>query len=220
VQTAYVGNISSIVYKNGVYISLTKGAGQTQNNKVYYIDISPDNTDGPKAEPWVPFSGISAAQFVIYAGDLYWGTSLATGYLYKQTVGVYNDDGAAIDSYYWTKEFVGYKGEESNSKDFRFTNLLVDMPGAYFMGVSFRADSDKGLGTEYNLSLDPGTSVWGTMVWGVDAWGGGSFQSDQKLYLSGLRGKRIQFKFSNKNTAGQMFKVHWQNFTYNLKGVR
>lgn len=220
VQTAYVGNISSIVYKNGIYISLTKASGNTTNNRIYYVDISPDNTDGPKSEPWVPFSGINAAQFVVYAGDLYWGSSTANGYLYKQTDGVYNDDGSAINSYYWTKEFVGYKGEESNEKDFRFSNILVDMPGAYFMGVSFRADSDKGSGTEYNLDLDPGTSLWGTMVWGVDTWGGGAYQSDKKIFMSGMHGKRIQFKFSNKNTANQMFKVHWQNFTYNLKGVR
>lgn len=220
VQESYVGNISSLVFKNKAYITLTKGSGQTRNNRVYVMDYSIDNLSKNQKEAWTPWTGLNAAQFTVYAGELYFGTSLDTGFLYKENSGVYSDDGAAINSYFWTKEFSGLRGEESLSKDFRHTNLLVDLAGTYFMSVAIRTDSDSGDGTNYPIDLDPNASVWGTMVWGVDTWGAGSYQDDIKLPLAGARGKRIQFKFSNQNTAGQRFKVHWQNFTYNLKGPR
>lgn len=220
IQEAYVGNISSIVFKNKAYIAMTKGTNNTTNNRVYVMDFSIDNLSKSQKEAWAPWSGLNVAQFAIYNGALYYGTSTATGYLYQENVGVYSDDGTAINSYYWTKEFAGYKGEESSYKDFRYANLLVDQPGAYYMGISALTDSDSGSGTEYDINLDPNTSQWGTMVWGTDTWGGGSTQKDNRQYLAGARGKRIQFKFSNKNTVNQKFKVHWMNFTYNLKGPR
>lgn len=220
IQESYIGNISSIVFKNQAYITMTKDSPNTTNNRVYVMDFSIDNLTKKQKEAWCPWTGLNAAQFAIYNGELYYGTSTATGYLYKQNPGVYNDDGSAIDSYYWTKEFSGYDGEESSSKDFRYTNLLVDLAGVYFMSVSVRNDSDSGMGNSYQIDLDPGTSVWGTMVFGRDTWGGGSYQKDTRLYLAGARGKRIQYKFSNQNTVNQRFKVHWQNFTYNLKGPR
>jgi hypothetical protein len=219
-QESYVRNISSIVFKNKAYLSVTKGTAQTQNNRVYVMDFSIDNLSKNQKEAWVPWTGISASQFTIYNGELYYATSTATGFIYKENSGVYSDDGTAINSYFWTKEFSGQKGEGSLSKDFRHTNLLVDLAGAYFMNVAIRTDSDSGDGTNYPVDINPNGSLWGTMVWGVDTWGAGSYQKDVKLPLSGARGKRIQFKFSNQNTAGQRFKVHWQNFTYNLKGPR
>ena len=220
VEEAYVQNISSIVFKNKAYIALTKDTGNTTNNRVYVLDFSISNVSKNQKESWVPWSGLNAAQFTIYDGSLYYGTSTATGYVYKQNPGVYSDDGAAINSYYWTKEFTGPKTESSYQKDFRYSNLLVDLAGAYHMNVGVRTDSDSGDGTSYQVDLNPGGSVWGTMVWGIDTWGAGATQSDIRLYLAGARGKRVQFKFSNQNTVGQRFKVHWQNFTYNLKGPR
>ncbi len=215
-----VGNISSIVYKNKAYMAMTKGSGQTQNNRVYIMDFSVDNLNRNKRESWGPWSGLNAAQFTIYAGSLYYGSSNAVGSLFKEDPGIYADNGSAINSYFWTKEFVGYEGEESFHKDFRFINFLVDLPGAYFMNVGVRTDSDSGSGTDYAVSVDPMTQLWGTMIWLTNPWGGGSFQRDIKFPLSGARGKRIQFKFSNQNTVNQKFKVHWMNFTYNLKGPR
>lgn len=220
IQEAYVGNISSIVYKNKAYIALTKDSPNTTNNRVYVMDFSIDNLSKSQREAWTPWSGLNVAQFVIYNGSLYFGTSNAVGFLYKEDHGVYADNGVAINSYFWTKEFTGLNGEESFSKDLRYSNLLVDLAGAYSMGFSVKTDSDSGSGTEYDIDIDPESSLWGTMVWGVDTWGGGSYQKDIRQYLAGARGKRVQFKFSNKNTINQRFKVHWLNFTYNLKGQR
>jgi len=220
VQEAYLGNISSIVYKNKAYVSLTKGSGNTTNNRVYMMDFSIDNLKKRQSEAWVPWSGLNAAQFVIYSGSLYYGTSTATGFLYKEDIGVYADDGAAINSYFWTKEFSGLTGEESYLKDLRYTNVLVDLAGSYSMGFSVLTDSDSGSGTQYDISVNPQGSLWGSLVWGSGNWGGGAYQKDIRQPLAGSRGKRIQFMFSNKNTANQRFKVHSQNFTYNLKGQR
>ncbi len=220
IQEAQVANISSIVFKNRAYLAMTKGAGNTTNNRVYVMDFSIMNLSKKRREAWVPWSGINAAQFTVYNGSLYFGSSTATGFLYKFSEGTYSDDGAAINSYYWTKEFDCGKDEASFNKDFRFANLLVDLAGQYFMDIAFRTDSDSGMGTNYQIDLSTDSSLWGSMVWGVDSWGGGETQRDARIPLSGARGKRIQYKFSNQNIAGQRFKVHWQNFTYNLKGPR
>jgi len=220
VQESYLGNVSSFVFKNKVYISLTKGTGQTTNNRVYVMDFSNEGLIDNQTESWCPWTGLNVAQFTEYSGSLYYGTSIASGYLYKQSTTVYSDDGVAINSYFWTKEFAGYKGEESYSKDFRFTNLLVDLAGDYFMDLTVRTDSDLGGGTAYQVDLDPNASIWGTIIWGSGTWGLGDAQRDIQVPLQGARGKRVQYKFSNQNTINQRFKVHWQNFTYNLKGPR
>lgn len=220
IQEAYTGNISSIVYKNKAYISMTKASGSTTNNRVYVMDFSIDNMSKNQKEAWAPWSGLNAAQFTIYNGSLYYGSSDAVGSVFKEDPGVYADNGSAIDSYFWTKEFAGYDGDESFYKDFRYTNLLVDLAGDFSMGFAVLTDSDSGSGTIYDIDLDPDASLWGSMVWGVDTWGGGATQRDIRQYLAGARGKRIQYKFSNKNMINQRFKVHWQNFTYNLKGPR
>jgi hypothetical protein len=214
------GQISGIVYQNQAYITVPYGSSATANNRVYVMDFSIENLSKKQTESWVPWTGISAAQFAVYDGLLYWGSSTANGKLYRMTPGTYNDDGAAIDSYFWTKEFSGFDDETNFQKDFRYANILVDNAGAYFMNLIYRVDSDLGSGNSKTISLTPGGSLWGTMIWGVDNWGGGVGQSEPRVYLDGVRGKRIQFKFTNQNTVNQRFKVHGLNFAYNLKGFR
>jgi hypothetical protein len=220
VVETYVGNISGIIYKNKAYLSLTYGSGSTTNNRIYVMDFSISNLAKTQKEAWVPWTGLNAAQFTIYGGNLYYASSTATGFVYRMEAGVYSDDGAAINSYYWTKEFSGADSEYNDFKDFRYVNLLVENSGDWFMNFAYRVDSDSGDGSTQQLDLDPGSSLWGTMVWGSDTWGGGSDQEENRIYLATARGKRIQFKFSNQNTAGQKFKVHGLSFAYNLKGYR
>lgn len=215
-----VGNISSIVFKDKAYISVTKGTGNTTNNRVYVMDFSIARLNKNQEIAWAPWTGLNASQFTIYAGNLYYGTSTATGYVYAYDSGVYADDGAAINSYYWTKEFPGYKQDESFNKDFRYANFLIDLAGSYYMYIGHRTDSDSGSGAMEQVSLANGAATWGSLVWGVDEWGAGFSQGDRRVYLGSDRGKRIQFKFTNQNTVNQRFKVHWMNFTYNLKGPR
>lgn len=220
VQETYLGNISSIVYKNRAYVAVTYGSSQTVNNRIYVMDFSYSNLSKSQAVSWVPFTGLKPAQFTIYGGELYYQAADAVGRIYQMESGIYSDDGSAIDSYFWTKEFSGYDGETNFHKDFRYANLLIENSGDYFMNIAYRVDSDSGDGNSSQIDLDPGGSIWGTMVWGRDMWGGGTVQKEYRQFLGGARGKRIQFKFSNQNTVGQKFKVHGMNFAYNLKGYR
>lgn len=220
VQEAYLGNISGIVFKNKAYITLTYGSGNTTNNRIYVMDFSVSNLRKNQRLSWAPWTGMNAAQFTLYGGKLYYGSSTANGFVYEMETTTYTDDGAAIDSYYWTKEYFGSESEENIYKDFRYANLLIENAGAWFMNITFRTDSDKGTGYTDQINLDPGSSLWGTMVWGVDVWGGGSDQREYRQYLGGARGKRVQLKFSNQNKVNQSFKVHWMKLHYNLKGFR
>lgn len=220
VQTSYLGNISSIVHKNLAYVSVTYDTNQTRNNRIYVMDFSGSNVRKNQKEMWVPFTGLNAAQFTIYNGDLYYISSTANGRVYMMNSGQYNDDGAAIDSYIWTKEFVGADTDTNYTKDFRYLNILVDNAGDYYMDITYKVDSDRGSGTTTTLNLDPGGSIWGVMVWGVDAWGGGTDQKEYRLYLANATGRRIQYKFSNQNTVDQRFACHGLNFLYNIKGYR
>lgn len=216
VQETYLGNISSVVYKNRAYISLTYSG--TTNNRVYVMDFTKGNRKQELV--WVPYTGWNAAQFTIYNGNLYFGSSTANGYVYQAETSTYNDDGTAINSYIWTKEFAGNPEHTTWWKDFRILRFLADLAGAYFMGVTARTNSDSGSGTEVQVSINPGGSQWGTMMFGSSLWGGGANQQQFSLDLGVASGERIQFKFSNRNTANQRFRVHWINNEYNQKGLR
>lgn len=219
IQEPYVGNISAINFKNKIFLAVTYGSGNTTNNRIYVFDFTISNLTR-KNPAWVPYLNMNASQFTIYSGNLYFGSSTANGFVYQAETSVYVDDSTAIDSYFWTKEFSGLKGHESLEKDFRYVNLLVDKAGSYYMNLTYRVDSDKGGGTTKQISLNPGSTIWGAFTWGNANWGGGTDQEDIIVYLGGARGKRIQFKFSNQNTANQRFKVHGLSFTYNIRGKR
>lgn len=221
IQSSYVGNISSIVHKNKAYLTVTFGTGETINNRIYVFDFSISNLSKAQEFSWVPWTGLSAAQFTIYNGTLFFQDSTATGFVREMNkTATYSDDRTAINSYFWTKEFSGIAGDEQFHKDFRYVNLLYEKSGDWDMALFYRVDSDQGEGDRIIIDLDPGGSLWGSMVWGNNLWGGGSSAGEDRLYLGQLRGKRIQFKFSNQQTAGQKFKVIGLQFAYNRKGRR
>jgi hypothetical protein len=215
----YLKNISSIVYKNRGYIAITYGSSTT-NNRYYTYDFSISNVGKKVPEAWAPNTGPNPAQFAIYGGSLYYQTADATGFVYRMETTTYNDDGAAINSYLWTKEFSGSPQDTNFYKDWRYGNILLENSGAYFMNITYRADSDTGGGNTQQVDLNPGGSLWGSMRWGLDMWGGGSAQSEYRQSFGTTRGKRIQIKFSNQNKVNQKFKVYRLNLIYNIKGFR
>lgn len=220
VPSGDVDEISGFVYENTAYFSLPETSSSTENDRIYIFDFSISNLSKKTPYSWAPWSGLYAAQMTEYSGNLYYGDGRANGFVFKMNAGVYSDNGAAIDSYYWTKEFGGNKGDFNFHKDFRYANVLVDLAGTYQMNFTARVDSDTGSGNTQVISLDPGGSLWGSMVWGTDEWGGGNSQAEFRMDLGTLSGKRIQFKFDNQETAGQRFKVHSLNFLSNVKGWR
>lgn len=221
VQESVVSNISSIIFKNKAYITLSFGSNQTHNNRMYCFDFSMSNLKKSQKVSWSPFTGLNAQQYAIFGGKLYFASSTTNGFVYQMDgTGVFSDDGSAIDSYYYTKEFPGFDQDTNIYKDFRYVNLLIDTPGNYFMNINYRSDSDMGVGLTQQVDLSPGGSTWGSFVWGLALWGGGTSQVERRIYLSPTRGKRIQFKFSNQKVAGQRFKVYRMNFLYNIRGYR
>lgn len=219
--SAYVSSITSIVYKNKAYISMTWGGSATTNNRMYLFDFSMSNIKKEQPYSWVPFTGLNATQLCVYSGKLYFASSTTNGFVYNiDGTGVYSDDGAAINSYYWTKEYSGYSQELNFTKDWRYGNILIDNFGTFFMNLLYRVDSDKGSGQATQINLNPGGSNWGTMVFGRDNWGGGSNQTDTRIFLGEVRGKRLQIRFDNQNIAGNHFRVHRMNLAYNVKGYR
>lgn len=219
VQEFYAGNISAMVFKNKAYIALTYGDGSLTNNRVYVFDFSKSNVKNQEAA-WSPITGVSAAQFTVYAGNLYYIESTATGFVNRLETTSYTDNGTAINSYLWTKEFSGNPGHENLQKDFRKLKLLVEKSGAYYMNVGWRVDSDNGAGTVKQIDLSSDADLWGTKNWGTMTWGSGKAQEEVTLSLGQTTGKRLQIMFSNQNTTGQKFKVIGLNFTYNIKGRR
>lgn len=220
VQAGYLANITSFVWKNKAYIAVTKDANSTQNNYVLLFDFSLGRLSKSQRELWSIFDGLNIAQFTSYGGKLYGGSSTGNGLVYEVDTNTYTDGSTAINSYYWTKEFSGLPGHENLIKDFTKVRLLVDKAGAYNMGVAIRVDSDSSDNpTEYDIDLDPGSTIWNAFTWGSATWGAGPDQEEAELSLQAVSGRRIQFRFSNKNTASQRFKVHGLNFVYNIRGT-
>jgi len=221
IQETYVGNISAIVHKNKAYITCTYGAGNLTNNRIYFFDFSQENMSKDQKFMWTPWTGLNAAQFAEFNGDLYYATSTATGFVYKMNTDTYSDDGAAINSYYWTKEFFGEPGHEGFHKDWRWLNMLYELSGNYNMNLTTRVDSTLGSGAVVKeIDLTPGASAWGTLRWGLDTWEPGQETDDNQFSLGIFSGKRIQFRFSNQNTVNQKFKILGISLMYNLKGKR
>lgn len=219
VQEGSVENIVSMVFNNKAYISMTKGAGNTTNNRIYVFDFSLGRLN--KSLPsWVPWTGINSNALTILDGDLYGGDSTATGFVRQLNTTSYDDDGAAIDSYIWTKEFSGKRGEENIEKDFRWAYIFFERTGNFPMNFTTRVDSSQGSGFTDQVNLDAGGSNWGELVWGRDNWDPGRSDGEIRKTLGSFRGKRIQFKFSNQNVVSQNFKIYGLNFMYNNKGIR
>jgi hypothetical protein len=219
-NTTHIGKSCAIEFKNKLWFSVPTGVS-TVNNKVYQFDYQRRDKDRTSGS-FVPFSypyGFSA--FTIYNGRLYGQSSSATGYVYHLDAGVYSDDGTAIDSYYWTKEYQGFDDDIENQKDFRFANFIVETLGDYYMNITYLIDSDAGVGTTIQVDLNPGQSLYGTGIYGVDVYGGGVNRKNVRICLSPTAGKKIQFKFDNQNTAGQAFHVLPRGtFSYNARGLR
>lgn len=220
IEDSNVHLASAIAYKNTVYFAVPYGSGQGSNNRIYHFDYRRRDKD-KSGGSFVPFTGINAADFTIFNGNLYCQSSEAIGQIYKMNnEGTFSDDGSAIDSYYWTKEFQGHQADADEEKDFRYGQFVVETLGDWEMDFVYRTDADKGDGNSIQVNLSPGGSLWGAMVWGDDLWGGGQTRENKKIVLGTARGKTVQFQFSNQNTASQGFKVLRGNFYYNKRGLR
>lgn len=220
ISETYVPNISSMIFKNKAYIAVTYSTGSI-NNRIYVFDYSLENMSKKQLFSWTRWTGLNAAQFTIYDDKIYYADSSDVGSVYEMNTDTYNDNGAAIDSYYWTKEFPGKPGHENMTKDFRWLHILFELSGDYFMNITRRINSLGGVGDSQQIDLDPGSTLWGTLVFGRDVWSPGGEQDEIKHSLGSLLpAKRIQFKFDNQNTINQKFKIIGLNLDYNIRARR
>ena len=219
-KDSLASGFASIVHKNRAYIAATKTSAATYNNRILYFNFSIENLDKKNEFSWAPWDGINANCFTVYADKLYYGCSDTCGQVFEMNTSSYNDNGAAINSYAWTKEYAGVPAYEGWTKDFRWFNLFYELSGAWYMGVSTRVNSDKSTGNTSQINLDPGGSLWGKMIWGLGDWNAGFAEFENKISIGTFRGKRIQFQFNNQNTVAQKFKILGLNITYNLRGLR
>lgn len=219
-NSTYINRIASIVYQQKAYISF-HNTTSTYNNRMLVLDFSNENIADVQKFTWVPWSGLNISMFAVYNGYLYGGCSQGVGFVYKlNDSSTYSDLSSAVNSYFWTKEYYGLPGHESWHKDWRFVNLLYEPSGSYKMGFSIKTDSDSGEGTTTSIDLTPDTALWGTLVYGAGTYEAGRTEVELKRSLGGFSGKRIQFKFSNLNTAGSKFAIRGLSLRYNLKGER
>ena len=213
----YIDRISSIVYKNKAYVSVTY-APSTKNNRIYHFDFSMENLRKDQKFMWSPWTGLNAEQFTVYNNTLYYGSSDDDGHVYEMLTEDYNDDGNAIDSFYWTKEFDC--GLPYWQKDFRWLNILHGALGGYNMNLTTRLNSSEGSGNTIQIPLNGESTLWGTMVWGVNSWDSDKSLIEIKKSIGQYKGKRIQFKFDNQNTVDQGFRLVEMRITFNRRGKR
>jgi hypothetical protein len=217
-NSSQIAKACGINFKNKLWFSVPYSSSTT-NSRIYQFDFQ-RRTNSDIQGSWVPFTGITAAAFTIYSGSLYFQDATANGFVHQLENGLYTDNGAAINSYYWTKEYECHEKQEDFHKDFRYCIFVVETLGDWNMNLTYRTDSDRGSGTTTTINLNPGGSLWGTMIWGVDSWGGGVLRSTKTVYFGPLSGRKIQFKFDNQNTASRSFKVLRGSIYYNLRGQR
>ena len=212
--------ITSIVYKNKAYIALTKSSGSI-NNRVYVFDFGFDNVAKKQKYAWSPWDGINVRYFCVYNGTLYYADADSNGFVYEMNTTTYSDNGAAINSFYYTKEFGGRPGDENFVKDWRWLYLLYRYTGQYSLDINLLVDSDSEVGTTYKKYMtDTSIYLWDNCLWDDGIWSSSKVNNEAKISLGGLRGKSLQFKFSNGNTAGQRFKLMGLTLDYNLRGRR
>ena len=214
-QSTYLTSTAAIEWKNKIWVAVTYSG--TANNRIYQFDYA-RRGESRSGGSWVPFTGLSISCFTLYNNKLYGGSSLANGFVYELDTATYSDDGAAINSYYWSKE---YETKEKDwQKDFRFANLLLELLGNWNIRFRYRINSDGSSGNQVDINTNPGGSLWGSMVWGEADWGGTMIRQNLRVNLANSTGKRIQFYIDNGNTAGRAFKLVRANFYYNRRGLR
>lgn len=222
IDSAEWSNIAMAVYKNRLLVSYgTTATVANQNDRIFWLDL---NRFVPPSQPgsWAPWDGITVSQMFVHSGVLYGTSSQANGLVYRFDSGAYSDSGAAINSYYWSKEIGGQDEGDLDSyyKDLREIYVWVAKLGNYNMNVRYRVDGDSGLGRAFPVNLNGTGSLWGTMIWGVDQWGGTRTDYEKRLSIGRAQGKRFQFRFDNQNTVSQGFKVHRLEVGMNLRRRR
>jgi hypothetical protein len=208
---------AGINYKNKLWFAVPHSSSSTKNDRIYQYDYVRASDSDRNKGAWSVFDTHDLNNFAEYQGQLY-GGSATDGTIYTLDYG-WNDNGAAIDSYYITAPISGLPEHKDFVKVWRWVILTISCMGKYFMHVYYILDFDTGSGTEtFPVSLDGGGMYWGTGIWGVSKWGPGVALVKRKVYLNCVS-KDIQLKFET-NEKDVYWKVHKAQLVYNLRSMR
>lgn len=128
--------MASAIYDNRYWVSLTTSTSDSQNSATLVLSKGP---------VWSLFS-ISAGAYILYKGNLYHAGNSSNGKVYTDWQG-YNDDGAAINAYFQTKDYMpdGWMTD----KLVKSLHLLAEPLGAYGLNSWYEVDRS---GTLYPFS--------------------------------------------------------------------
>jgi hypothetical protein len=180
---------STLTYDDDFYLSVSTTSSDT-NDLILVFDTF--------SLSWTKFSGMNINAMTV-ADD---GTGRDkiffegyTGSLCKYPDGD-DDNGAAIDAYYITKQF-NYP-ELGASKDWKLLKVyFAEESTAYNLDVTVLKDFET-TGTTYSVSLNAATGgTYGTAVYGVDVYGGETIITNR--IETNLSGDFYKVKFANDN---------------------
>lgn len=216
-------DISMFNYKNRIYIGTPKASNSTIIDGLTLFDVNrivQDKDTDPGS--WSIWEGdIGCNDFTNFNNILYGITSASDGKILRFNNGTFTDaSGAAIDSYYWGKEFGGEGDLESWVKDIRHVLPWIERLGTYDMQVCIRLDGEGGSGMCFAVDLTPAGALWNVGTWNTSEWGPGSQRDEEEIPVGPMLAKRIQVGFHNEQTVGQGFEVHNYKIRFNMRRQR
>jgi hypothetical protein len=173
----YYNNIpflcASAVYKDHYWLSISTITGTITNNTIIVMD----NKDN-----FTKFQGIEASSLGLYNDNLYSGSALNDGFVYKQDIaGTYTDNGKPISAYWVSKDY--NMGTGLNEKSYQTVWLTAMNDGSTI---------------NLNYSLDCSTYVWSKTI--------PTIMNDvyrlriEKIPLEhNVRSRQIKFKITNED---------------------
>jgi hypothetical protein len=203
----YTGTAVAFEYDHKYMVSVPEGVGQTTNNRTYVYSYL--------YKYWTRFD-LSMQANCIFTGS----TVLPTPY-FSDTVGNVmqafngdNDNGAAINSYFLTKNYdFGTSAHYKTFKKIVFEALAN--PGKYNIALTFIQDFGKN-SKNIQMPVSFGTlTIWDQFTWGQAKWGGVGEVAQLSTIMPG-QAKYIQFRIDG-NGANQPYTLLKWTVKYKVK---
>ena len=193
---------STLTYDDDFYLSVST-SGNPTNDLVLMFDTFTSS--------WTKFKGMNINAMTV-ADDgtgrnkIFFGDYNGSTLKYPQGN---NDNTAAIDAYYTTKQF-SYP-ELGPSKDWKLLRVYTAEEATNYNLIATIYNDFDTAGTAYSISLITASgAVYGTAIYGTDVYGGDTIVT--RRIETNLSGDFFQVKFSNSN-ADEPFEVYgFQNY--------
>jgi len=216
---AAFNDINGVHWKNKIYITVPYS--NATNNRIYVYDYQ-RRTLPKQIGSWLPWTGLSIGHLFVFDNKLF-GTTSGEGVgqiLELDKTSLYSDSGSAINSYFETKYFHTDDKHAQNHKDFRGVYIWATLLGNWNANVYSKTDFEPGDGELSQINLLSSGGLWDTAIWDVDIFGANDTEKEFYVDLGTTNGRRIKFKFTNQNTAGQAFKISRAAIEYILRARR